>query len=532
MLNRRQEVLLPELCRLIGPQFGGGLSDRDLLERFLGRGDGDAFAALVRRHGPTVLGVCRRVLHNVHDAEDAFQATFLVLARRGRSIARREALGSFLYGVAYRVALKARARDARRRDHERRAAVRAEEEATPAGTTNDLGPVLDEEINRLPDKYRRPIVLCYFEGKTYQEAARLLGCPAGTASVRLARARQLLRTRLARRGLAPSAVAVAAWLAGAAAPAAEAGLLAEATADAAVRFAADPVAAEISTRVIALTEGVVQAMLQRKLKTLAGVFVAVGLACAAWGTLWRFAGTGTAAADDRPAPARAAAPAGGEVLAAADRPGVDAGTPRPAADDPPDPAPAGPPPGVLASPAGAGARPPQTRIGLINLTRVFKGANQFRSMQQDLRTQTDEVAKGLEVLRTKAGEYQARCADPATPAAAREQLEGEVRRIRREMEDEQVRAKKKIDRMQGDALKLMYREVEDAADHIAKRDGLELVLFYNDAVTEADFYTTQNLQRKLSQPGLVPMIAAPGMDITDTVIKVLNLAHAAPDRRR
>src|SRR5947208_3489648 len=102
MLNRQQKVILPHLCRLIGSPAGRDLSDGDLLERFLGRRDAAAFAALVRRHGPTVLGVCRRVLRNAHDAEDAFQATFLVLARKGRSIARREALGSWLYGVAYR----------------------------------------------------------------------------------------------------------------------------------------------------------------------------------------------------------------------------------------------------------------------------------------------------------------------------------------------------------------------------------------------------------------------------------------------
>src|SRR5262249_22740610 len=150
--------------------------------------DAAAFAALVRRHGPTVLGVCRRVLHNAHDAEDAFQATFLVLVRKGRSIAKREALSSWLYGVAYRVALKAQADLVRRRQHERQAAGRFDEASQPETTGDDLRPILDEEVNRLPDKYRRPIVLCYFEGKTYQEAARLLGWPAGTTSVRLARA--------------------------------------------------------------------------------------------------------------------------------------------------------------------------------------------------------------------------------------------------------------------------------------------------------------------------------------------------------
>src|SRR5215470_5427658 len=184
-------------------------ADAQLLARFLASRDDFAFAALVRRHGPTVLGVCRRVLRHAQDAEDAFQATFLVLARKARSIARRGALGSWLYGVAYRVALKARDDAARRRRHERRAASRTEGQAACAEAGDAAGPVLDEEVNRLPDKYRQPVVLCYFEGKTYQEAARLLGWPAGTAAVRLARARELLRNRLTVRGVALSSAALA-----------------------------------------------------------------------------------------------------------------------------------------------------------------------------------------------------------------------------------------------------------------------------------------------------------------------------------
>jgi RNA polymerase sigma factor (sigma-70 family) len=177
MLNRQQKVILPHLRRLMGSRFGGELSDRELLERFLGEGDGAAFSALVRRHGRTVLGVCQRVLKNAHDAEDAFQATFLVLVRKARSIAKRESVGSWLYGVAYRVALKARAEVVRRRTREMQAGM-AKDEAKHDGLRDELPPILDEEVNRLPAKYRQPIVLCYFEGKTYQEAARLLGWPA------------------------------------------------------------------------------------------------------------------------------------------------------------------------------------------------------------------------------------------------------------------------------------------------------------------------------------------------------------------
>src|SRR5262249_33997491 len=146
----------PHLRRLMGSEFGSDLSDRQLLERFLGRCDAAAFAALVRRHGRTVLGVCQRLLNNAHDAEDAFQATFLVLVRKARSIAKREAAGSWLYGVAYRVALKARAEALRRRKHERQAAGMTNQQAKPRGSWEELRPIIDEEVNRLPEKYRQP----------------------------------------------------------------------------------------------------------------------------------------------------------------------------------------------------------------------------------------------------------------------------------------------------------------------------------------------------------------------------------------
>src|SRR5882762_8057034 len=259
----RQKAILPHVCRLIHAQFAADLTDGQLLERFVDGHDPEAFAALVRRHGRTVLGVCRRVLINAHDAEDAFQATFLVLVRKARSIAKREAVGSWLYGVAYRAALRARAGSAQRRKHESQSLDRAAEPATADEADDEVRPIIDEEVNRLPEKYRRPIVLCYFEGKTYGEAARILGWPAGTTSVRLARARELLRARLALRGLALSAGALAAWLAEKTAPAADAHLLVDIMARAAQQLAASPGAAGISTQVVALTEGVVKAMLLR-----------------------------------------------------------------------------------------------------------------------------------------------------------------------------------------------------------------------------------------------------------------------------
>src|SRR5215469_9886075 len=197
----------------------GGLSDGALLERFTARGEEAAFEALLQRHGPMVLGVCRRVLGDVHEAEDAFQATFLVLVRSARSVGKAGSVGSWLHGVAHRTALKARAARAARRRHERRVAVMASKADGADVAWAELRQVLDEEVGRLPEACRGPFVLCYLEGKTYDEAARLLGCPKGTVSTRLTRARELLRARLTRRGLALSAGLLATALCQGAAPA-------------------------------------------------------------------------------------------------------------------------------------------------------------------------------------------------------------------------------------------------------------------------------------------------------------------------
>jgi RNA polymerase sigma factor (sigma-70 family) len=151
-----------------------------------------------------VMAVCRRVLPDAHTAEDVFQATFLVLVRKARSIAKPDCLGPWLYGVAYRTALQARSAAATRRRHERQAAAIQATDSDPDLVWRDLRPILDEEIRSLPHRYQSPIILCYFEGKTKEEAAQLLGLPVGTVSSRLARARKKLRGRLTRRGLAVS----------------------------------------------------------------------------------------------------------------------------------------------------------------------------------------------------------------------------------------------------------------------------------------------------------------------------------------
>ncbi|AWM40033.1 MraY-like glycosyltransferase [Gemmata obscuriglobus] len=207
--------VLHAVARLTAPD---PRTDAGLVRAFLTGSDEGAFAELVRRHGPTVLGVCRRALGATPDAEDAFQATFLVLVRRARSTEWRDALGPWLYGVALKVARKARAARVKRRTHERPERPMTEP-ATPPAEPDDAVAVLDEELAALPARYRAPLVLCEIRGASRRDAARELGLAEGTLSSRLARGRKLLRERLARRGVAPAAgglaVAVPAGLAGA-----------------------------------------------------------------------------------------------------------------------------------------------------------------------------------------------------------------------------------------------------------------------------------------------------------------------------
>jgi RNA polymerase sigma factor (sigma-70 family) len=253
--------------------------DSQLLQRFVAQRDEAAFAALLRRHGPMVLSTCRRLLPDAHDAEDAFQATFLVLVRKAGSLGRPELLGPWLHGVAYRTAIKVKTDLLRRRARQRPLVDLPAAERTPELVWRDLRPVLDEEVSRLPDKYRAAFVLCYLEGKTNAEAARQLGCPMGTVLSRLARARERLRARLTDRGLTLSAGLLAAALSQNAAPAALSVGLAETTLQAALLVAANQaaLAGAISTPVAALTKGVLQAMFLTKLKIAAAVVLAVGV---------------------------------------------------------------------------------------------------------------------------------------------------------------------------------------------------------------------------------------------------------------
>src|SRR5579872_1251499 len=179
--------------------------DRELLERFSDSRDEASFGTLVHRHGPMVQGVCRRILGNVHEAEDAFQAVFLVLARKCGSIRKPELLGNWLYGVACRISRKARLKAIRKESWERRAGKMPTQEQVLELEWAEVKQVLDDELGRLPEKYRAPLVLCYLQGRTNSEAAAQLGWPAGSISGRLSRAREILRKRLNRRGLTLSA---------------------------------------------------------------------------------------------------------------------------------------------------------------------------------------------------------------------------------------------------------------------------------------------------------------------------------------
>src|SRR4051794_33493570 len=204
---------LDPVIRYLRTAAGGpaaALSDGQLLQRFATGRDQAAFTVLVRRHGPMVLGVCRRVLGDRHAADDAFQATFLVLARKAGTIAHPELLPRWLHGVACRTAARAKVEAAKRRARERRAAAPQAVGPDEAVVWRDLRPVLDEEIGRLPARYRAAVVLCYLEGQTNAEAAGRLGCSRGSVATMLARARERVRRQLTRRGVALSAALAAA----------------------------------------------------------------------------------------------------------------------------------------------------------------------------------------------------------------------------------------------------------------------------------------------------------------------------------
>jgi RNA polymerase sigma factor (sigma-70 family) len=252
--------------RQIATPPGGGRLDAELIERFVAAQDEAAFARLVERHGPLVLGVCRRVLRNLHDAEDAFQATFLVLARKARHIRQRHALAGWLYKVAYHLSVRLRASADRRSQAERQPAPTRDDRADEQVTWAELRQVLDDEFARLPEKYRAPLLLCCLAGYTRDEAAEQLGWTLGTLKMRLERGRQLLRARLDRRGLSVSATVLAVVLAQQATATPVPVALVQGTGTASVMFARGAVPATLSARAVrlagtGLSAGTTQAML-------------------------------------------------------------------------------------------------------------------------------------------------------------------------------------------------------------------------------------------------------------------------------
>jgi RNA polymerase sigma factor (sigma-70 family) len=268
MVGGQQNPVMRYLRRLAGAPPGGDPSDEELLRRFAIQHDEAAFTAILEKYGPMVFGVCRRLLRNRQDAEDAFQATFLVLARKAGSLARPGLLAAWLYGVANRTALRARSTAVQRQLHEKQVmAIQASKSVQPLGT-DDFKELLDEEVNRLPAKYRSPIILCYMCGKTNEEASRELGCAPGTIYSRLARAREMLRSRLTRRGITLSAAALATALSETASKAVVPPLLIHGTVQSALILAAGKGLAggAISTSVFTLTKGVQQAMFINTLK--------------------------------------------------------------------------------------------------------------------------------------------------------------------------------------------------------------------------------------------------------------------------
>jgi RNA polymerase sigma factor (sigma-70 family) len=280
-------------------------TDAQILERFVIHQEEAAFRILLQRHGPMVLAVCRRILHDAHAAEDAFQATFLVLARKAGTIRDKTALGSWLYRVAYHIAVNERAQAVEQRVREREVAEMSGANATPDLAGAELRHVLDEELNRLPEKYRAPVVLCLLEGKSHEEAARELRWPIGSMSRRLGRAKQLLQARLVRRGVALSLGALAEAVTTEAAPAAVPTTLLNATARTIVTVAAGhgAMASVVSARVAGMTDGEVRALAPVRLK-LAGTLLLVmfGLVSAGAAALWQQQGQPESAAIPHPAP--------------------------------------------------------------------------------------------------------------------------------------------------------------------------------------------------------------------------------------
>jgi RNA polymerase sigma factor (sigma-70 family) len=272
-------LVIRQMRRIALSHDNGYISDGWLLDAFLKAKDEAAFEALVKRHGPMVLGVCRRLLRNTHDAENAFQATFVVLLRKAHAIRNRDLLGNWLYGVACRTAMKARANAARRKAKERQVNDMRSASWSAEQTSEELLALLDVELHRLPDKLRAPLVLCDLQGMARKQAARKLGWPIGSLNWRLARARSILAKKLKQHGVTLGTGTLAACLARHAAAASVPAPLLDLTVKTAVIMSIgnNAAAGVVSAKVASLAEGVVRMMFLTKLKIAAGLVLLVGV---------------------------------------------------------------------------------------------------------------------------------------------------------------------------------------------------------------------------------------------------------------
>jgi RNA polymerase sigma factor (sigma-70 family) len=278
MASKGLQPVVWHLRRMALLHDGAGLPDSTLLGMFVDQSDAVAFEALLLRHGPMVHGVCKRILGNPHDAQDAAQATFLVLINKAKSVRRRAMIGNWLYGVARQTAIRMRSQNAKRWRREKQVAAMPEPQAKTSETTDDWE-TLDQELSRLPETYRIAIILCDLEGKTRKQAARQLAWPEGTLSTRLTRGRNMLAKRLAKRGLVLSVEALALALGQNLASASLSPGVVSATVKAASILAAGKVVAAglISAKVVALTKGTVLSMFLTKVKTKTAVVLVAGI---------------------------------------------------------------------------------------------------------------------------------------------------------------------------------------------------------------------------------------------------------------
>jgi RNA polymerase sigma factor (sigma-70 family) len=285
MAGRNLEPLIQRLCRAVGARDVEGVPDSELLERFVGQRDEAAYELILRRHAGMVMGLCRRILADEHEAEDAFQAVFLALARKAGSIRKRGSLTSWLYKVAYRTALTAKG-SARPPSEPlvappRFAGPGPSEQAADA----EFRQLVDAEVSRLPEKQRLPILLCYMKGRTSEEAARELGCPVGTIDSRLARARDRLRDRLSRRGVLLSAGAVAAGLTQTAQAGVREPVVIATVKAAGLAALGKPAAGAVGASVTLLADKVLKALWWTRVKIAASLLAVVGLLGAGAGLL-------------------------------------------------------------------------------------------------------------------------------------------------------------------------------------------------------------------------------------------------------